>query len=494
MDGLKQKTIRGGAAKLVGQVASMALRLGTLMVLARLLEPTDFGIVAMVTVVTGIFDIFATGGLSTATVQRFEVSHEEISTLFWVNMAIGVALALLCLAAAPLLASFYHEPKTAYVMMLVSPAFVFNAAGVQHLALLQRDLRYLALSLIEFISQFTSAIISIGMALSGWGFLALVGGVVAGPLVMTIGAWLATGWVPGRPRHVRSVASFVRFGGAVTINSLVVYFAYNADKMLLGRYYGSNALGLYSRAYQLINIPTQTLNFAFGGVAFSALSRLQFERDRFKSYFLKGYKLVLSTTMPITIFCAVFADDIILIALGPRWHDAAMIFRALSPTIVILGIINPLGWVMQSVGLVKRSLVIAIVLSAVVICSYLAGLPYGPVGVASAFSAGMMLWLVPHVAWCIHGTGITMREIFAAAARPLAAGIIGGGAAGVVQYLVADLAHPIIRLALGGTAMMIVYGGALLFVFGQRHLFADVLGGLRGASYPPERMAIKPVE
>ena len=133
----------------------------------------------------------------------------------------------------------------------------------------------------------------------------------------------------------------LRFGGTITLNGLVVYVAYNLEKVLLGRFWGPDALGIYGRAYQLINIPTDNLNSAIGGVAFSALSRLQNDPVRLKSYFLKGYSLVISLTIPITIFCALFADDIVLVILGPKWTEAAVIFRLLTPTVLIFGMINP---------------------------------------------------------------------------------------------------------------------------------------------------------
>ena len=161
MKDLKEKTIRGGAARLIGQALKSLLRLGTIIVLARLLDPSDFGIVAMVTVVTGVFEIFATGGLSAAAVQKPEISDAEISTLFWFNIAIGALLGLLCIAAAPVLSAFYSEPKTALVMIAIAPAFVINATGVQHIALLQRHLRYVTLAAIEVGSEIVTGVVAI---------------------------------------------------------------------------------------------------------------------------------------------------------------------------------------------------------------------------------------------------------------------------------------------------------------------------------------------
>ncbi len=133
----------------------------------------------------------------------------------------------------------------------------------------------------------------------------------------------------------------IRFGGMATLNGFIVYITYNLEKLLLGRFWGAEALGIYGRAYQLINIPTENLNSAIGGVAFSALSRLQDDPNRFKNYFLNGYSLVVSLTLPITIACALFADDIVLILLGPKWKDAIPIFQLLTPTILAFALVNP---------------------------------------------------------------------------------------------------------------------------------------------------------
>ena len=391
MEHLKVKTLRGGVAKLCGQAGNFALRLGSMVVLARLLSPQDFGLVAMVTVVTGVYELFTSAGLSRATIQRFAITNQQISTLFWINILVGTALGALCVATAPVLVKFYHEPRLFGVTIAMAAGFVLNAAGVQHSAILQRQLRYVAVTAIELSAQLASIVVGIGMALAGFGYWALVGAAIISPAVSTAGMWIVTGWIPGAPKWDAGVNSMLRFGGTITLNGLIVYIAYNFDKLLLGRVWGADALGIYGRAYQLINLPTGNLHAAVGGIAFSALSRLQNDPPRIRSYFLKGYSLVISMTVPITMFSALFAEDIILVLLGPKWGEAAEIFRFLTPTVLIFAIINPLGWLLLSVGLQTRSLRVAMVIAPIVIVSYVIGLPYGPAGVAFAYSAGMTL-------------------------------------------------------------------------------------------------------
>ena len=244
----------------------------------------------------------------------------------------------------------------------------------------------------------------------------------------------------------------LRFGGTITLNSLVVYVAYNLEKVLLGRFWGADALGIYGRAYQLVTIPTDNLNAAVGGVAFSALSRLQHDAVRLRNYFLKGYTLVVSLTIPATIFCAFFSKDIILVLLGPKWLEAAVIFRLLAPTVLIFGMINPLSWLLLSVGLQGRSLAIALVIAPLVISAYLIGLPYGPEGVATAYSAAMTLWVIPHLAWCLHGTAISLSSLLLAASRPLLSGIVAAVVAFVVQVKFEEWGSPLVKLLLEGSA------------------------------------------
>ena len=216
----------------------------------------------------------------------------------------------------------------------------------------------------------------------------------------------------------------LHFGGTVTLNTVVTYVAYNIEKVLLGRFWGADVLGLYGRAYQLINIPTQNLNIAIGGVTFAALSRLQNDPVRLRNYFLKGYSLASSLTVPTTMFCALFAEDIILVALGPKWAEAASIFRLLSPTVLVFGIINPTAWLMVSSGLQVRSLRIALVIAPLVITAYVIGLPFGANGVAFAYSTAMTLWLVPHILWSLHGTPISPRDMLVATSKPFFSALI----------------------------------------------------------------------
>lgn len=491
MKDLKGKIVRGGVAKICAQGTSFILRTGSLMVLARLLDPKDFGLVGMVTVFTGVLNLFRDFGLSQATVQRMDVTEEQISTLFWINVLMGIVLGIILAVSAPFVAAFYREPRLVSVTLILATSFVFNGAGVQHLALLERQMRFTTLAAIDIISLGASTFIGIGLALVGFRYWALVASAISLPLIATLSLWVATGWVPGRPRLGLGLNSLMYFGGGLTLVNLIVYTAYNLEKVLLGRFWGAEALGVYGRAYQLNNIPTDNINSAFWGVAFSGLSRVRHDPDRFKSYFLKGYSLVLALTIPITLAAALFARDLIFVLLGPKWSEAARIFRLLAPTILIFALINPLAWLTFSLGMIGRNLKVVLVLTPVMVAGYFIGLPYGPKGVALAYSAAMVLWAVPHIAWCVHGTVVSLRDILLTASRPLISGLMAAALAWGVQFMWGRYLTPLPRLLLGSAVLLIAYAGVLFFVMGQRAVYVDILQKLRGRS-PLEEKELVP--
>jgi O-antigen/teichoic acid export membrane protein len=477
MKDLKEKTIRGGFARLCAQGINFAFRLGSLMILARLLGPKDFGLVGMVTAFTGVLTLFRDFGLSAAAIQRSDVTEAQISTLFWINVFVGVALSGISVAAAPLIAVFYHEPRLTNVTMALAAGFLFNALGVQHSAVLQREMRFTALAVVNTVGLVIGTAIAIGGALGGYGYWALVAMTVATPFVSSIGFWLCSGWIPGRPRRQIGIRSMIHFGGMLTLNGLVVYVATNFEKILLGRFWGVDAVGLYGRAYQLINIPTENLNSAAGEVGFAALSRLQDDPGRLRSYFLKGYSLVLALTVPITIACAVFAGDVVSVLLGPKWVGTSTIFRYLSPTVLVFAVANPLGWMLSSMGMVKRLVKMALALAVVMISGYVIGLPYGPNGVALAYSTVMVLSVVPLVIWATRGTPVSLLDLIRTTRKPLLSSAIAGAVAFGARFVYGQSLSPVPRLILESAILLACYV-ALLAAGDERALYLGLLRDL----------------
>jgi O-antigen/teichoic acid export membrane protein len=472
---LKQRTARGAVVSMLGQVATFVLRMGSMVVLARLLTPNDFGLVGMVTACTGFLGLFRDAGLSMATIQRVSISRAQTSTLFWINVVVGVILATLCAVIAPILTRFYNEPRLFWVTIVVGGGFLFNGATAQHRAMLQRNMRFAVLTVVDMVALVLSIVLSIAMAVAGLGYWALVGMTVALPAASLFGVLVASGWIPGRPERGTGVRSMLRYGGTVTLNSLIIYVAYNADKVLLGRFWGAATLGIYGRAYQLVSMPNDSLSGTIALVAFPALARLQNDPSRLKSYFLKGYGLFLSLVMPITMGCALFAEDIIRVFLGPKWGEAIPVFRLLAPTILTFALINPFGWFLLATGGTMRSLRISFMVAPVVILGYVAGLHNGPTGVATGFSVATVLLILPVIFWATRGTSITVYDAFKAAIRPFASIVVGAGAVLACSSLIQLVVPPLLRLVVGNTILFGIYFLMLWFVMGQKSVYLMLL-------------------
>jgi O-antigen/teichoic acid export membrane protein len=474
----KRKTTRGGLAALTGQGTTFLLRMISLVTLARLLSPRDFGLVGMVTAVTGVLTYFQDAGLSAAAIQSPTISRAQTSTLFWINVAIGAVLTLVCIGLAPFLAAFYREPRLELVTEIIAGSFLCFGASAQHRALLVREMCLMTLAISDLCGSALSVALGIGCALLGAGYWALVVMAVTPSVANLVAVWSLGRWIPGLPRWGSGIGGMLRYGGLLMADNVVMYFSYYTDKILIGRVCGAVVLGVYGRAYTLINVPSQNLASAFGATLFPALARLQHQPERFRNYFLKSYTLFLSLAFPVTVACGLFGEDIIRVFLGPKWSDAVPVFRLLAPTILAFALINPTGILLQALGRMAQSLYIGLLILPVNLIAYAVGIRWGAVGVASGFSIAMVVLIVPTILWGIAGTPIRPRDLFRAIAPPLLSVFIAAACALACWVLVSRVPVPLVRLVLVNGVLFTVHAALLYFAFGQRALYLSVLEGL----------------
>ena len=469
------KSVQGSAVSVGSQAVRFVLRTGSMVVLARLLTPEDFGLQAMVMVMTGFLALFRDAGLSAVTVQRDTVSHDQVSTLFWINVAIGVVLAVLLALASPAIAAFYRDSRLTSICTVSALAFLFHGVSIQHYALLQRQMRFVTLAVIETAAAAVGVAVGVGMALLTFGYWALVGMAIVTPLVTAIGCWASLPWIPGAPGRHREMRAMLSMGGTLTLNSMVMYLGYNAEKILLGRFWGAEALGVYGRAYQLISLPADLLMSGVATVAFPTLARLQDDSERLHRAFLRGYSVVVSLTIPTAVVCAVFADDIVQIILGPKWSEVVPVFRLMMPTILAFALINPFAWFLISSGQTRRSLRIAFLMAPVSILGAVLGLQFGPKGVALALSTMMTTLIVPVIAWARLGTTMSGRDIWRALQGPLLAGSVAT-IVGLAMSRGLDVVVPTpADVILGAPLIYGVYFLVLLFPLKQADLYRDLV-------------------
>jgi O-antigen/teichoic acid export membrane protein len=476
-DELKRKSVRAGFVVVAAQGAKVLLQTGTLVLLARLLSPEDFGLTGMAATLTGFLGLFRDAGLSAATVQRREVTHEQISTLFWINLTVGASLAACTVLLAPAVVRFYGDPRLYWITIVAGTAFLFNGLIAQHGALIAREMRFATQARIDLTAFAASSAAGVVMAFLGWRYWSLVGMGVVSSIVTAAGVLLAVPWAPGPPRRGVGVRSMLRFGGLATCNSFLVFLSWNSDNILLGRYWGAHALGLYGRAYQLATLPVEQLTSTLSGVAISGLSAVQDDADRLSRSFLRGYSLLVSATIPIAIACPLFADEIIHVLLGDKWMGVVPIFRLLAPTSLVFALANPLSWLVTATGRIGRAVTLTAATTPVVIVGILLGLSHGPTGVAMGYSAAMVLILGPITAWSKHGTGIAWSDLWNVTRKPLLAGLLAGVIGFGAKVAFGAALPPILVLALGVGLVLSVYACALV-AMGQKKMYLDLLADL----------------
>lgn len=423
---LKNISIRGGAATLTGQSAKILLNFISIMILARLLTPQDYGLIAMVTTVTGFIFIFKDMGLSLATIQSHEINHEQISTLFWINVGIGISLTLITLGLAPVIVWFYKDPRLYAVTASLSFAFIFGGLTIQHQAILSRHMQFISLILIDVISLSVGILTGVICAFVGLGYWALVWMPLATSFSNMIGVWWASGWRPGWAFPGSGVRSLLKFGGYITGFSFVNYFSRNFDNVLIGRYCGSESLGFYSKAYSLFLFPIGQITAPISNVAIPALSRLQDDPERFKKYYLMSIKLIAYVTMPLVITMGILSNELIEVILGKQWMQASNIFKIFAVPALIQPISTTVGWLYISLGSTRRFFIWGCIVAPITIISFFIGLPWGPLGVAISYSVMYCFLTYPVFTFALKNTPIKLMDVISTIYRPFILSLISG--------------------------------------------------------------------
>lgn len=409
---------------MTAQVIKFVLITASTVVLARLLTPEDFGLIAMVTVVVNFAQMFKDAGLSMATVQKDRISHEQISTLFWINIIISAFLGVCVLAASPLAAKFYGRPELAAVTAVLSISFIISGLMIQHQALLRRHMKFGTLAIIQITSQIITLVVTIILALFGWRYWALVGGSISTALAGTILTLFLCPWIPGRMKKGTGVRDMLKFGGYLTGFNFINYFARNLDNILIGKYWGSQSLGLYSKAYDLLLLPISQITAPITAVAVPALSRLQNEPERFRNYYLKAIKLIAYITMPLVAAMGVLSTEIVGLILGRQWFEAGPIFRILAVAALLQSVSTTVGWIYISLGRTRRMFIWACIAVPLTVLSIIIGLRWGAIGVASGYAIYNVLLFYPSFSFALKHSPIRVGEVFSCISHPLAISIV----------------------------------------------------------------------
>jgi PST family polysaccharide transporter len=476
---LRGRAVRGGAVTLIGQVGGAVLSTASTIILARLLTPEDYGLIGMLGAFAGFIALFKDAGLTAATVQRRELTHQLVSNLFWLHIAIAVCEMLVVIAIAPLLVWLYDEPRLMLLALLTSPRNVISAMSLQHDALLRRQMRFKAMVMIQIIAQVVGLIVAIIMAVRGWGYWSLVGMSLSTAACITALTWLASGWRPSWFRRGAGVRESLRFGGFLTGASIANYTATNADNALIGLRWGADPLGLYTRAYTLLLLPIRQINAPLAAVAVPALSRLQDDPERLRRFYRQALSLLAFFTLPGVALMALLAEPIIHLALGDQWYQATPAFRLLA----IGGLSMPLcysqSWLFIALGLTKHHMINSIITATSLTGGFLIGLPFGVEGVAAAFAVVWLLLLPVYGGYIVAVTPVTWRDLIQAVLAPAVSAAVAISATWAVLHFGGVHSHWLSLIA-GIAVMAVVYLAMMMLVFRRAGYYLSLTRTLRG--------------
>lgn len=469
---LKAKTISGVKWTTTSTIIVTVIQLLQLSILTRFLAPTDFGLIAIVMVVIGFSQAFLDMGISNAIIYKQNITNEQLSTLYWLNVFMGCVLFILISAASPLVASFYKEPQLTKLIVLVGLTFLIQPFGQQFMVLWQKEMRFAEMSKIDIATKSLSLVVSVIFAYLGYGVFALVYGALAAVMLQTV-LFVAMGLKEHRPQllfRLGEIREFVGFGAYQMGERTVNYFNSQIDVIIIGKLLGTEVLGVYNIAKQLIMRPAQIINPVITKVTFPAMAKVQNDTAILRRVYLQTVNYLSSVNFPIYAMMIVLAPEIVLFLFGSKWMTAVPIVQILSIYGAVRSTGNPIGSLMLAKGRANLGFYWNLGL-----------LFYVPVGIALASQWGLIAvsWILValQVSLLIPSWYVMVRPLCGAKlseysfqiAQPLALSLLASGGG----YLVVGLfTGAIVRVALSLVA------GSLLYFELSRHFNRGWFGAM----------------
>lgn len=457
--GIREKSLKGGYFTILGQSSTFLINFGSTMIMARLLTPEDFGIITMVTAITGFVMMFKDMGLSSAIIQAHNLNQKKVSTLFWINLAISALLGLLLIGFSPLVAAFYQIPKLIPITSAYGAGVLLAGLSQQHSALLSRQMQFNKLAQINISAVFLSTVCGILAAINGLNEWSIVIQHISLTFFTTVGMWLVCSWKPSLEWKPLEVKQLLGFGVGISGFNLINYFSRNMDNILIGRYLGTNTLGLYSKAYQLLMLPITQLRDPLNTVCIPALSSLVSAPERFRLYYLKYLSILSFFSMPIVVFMAVFAKPLMLLFLGPGWEGAVLLFQLLTITAFIQPLTSTASLILISTGQSKRYFLFGLINSLLVVASFIIGIQFGIEFLIIGYAVLHYITLLPILWYCFWGSRILISDFFKEIALPGILSISTGAATWILlsKWSVYSQLSPLFQLLSGSLVFFLIW-------------------------------------
>ncbi|TEU00933.1 MAG: MOP flippase family protein [Candidatus Stahlbacteria bacterium] len=392
---LTTKTVQGVGWSGISRITRLLLQLGMTALLARLLTPNDFGLLAMVVVFTNLVMVFRDFGLTAALIQRKGLAEEHLSSGFWVNVLVGLLLTLLLVALAPAIAYFYGEDRLTLIIMVLASTFFMSSFGIVQTALLTKELNFKPLAIIEISAVAISGTVAIVLAFAGFGVWSLVWQQVISSFVTVIFLWTFSSWRPKLLFRWQRVKELLSFGLNLTGFNFVNYFNRNLDNLLIGKFLGSAPLGFYNLTYQLLLFPLSNISHVAGRVMFPSFSTIQDDKSKVRHSYIRATRYIATVTFPMMIGLLVVAPQFIRVIFGSQWERSIFLVQILALVGLMQSISTLNGTIYQSQGRTDIQFHVGIIFAIIVALFFIIGLHWDVEGVTVAYAIATLLLTYP---------------------------------------------------------------------------------------------------
>lgn len=383
--GLKQRVLKGVSWNIIDQIARQIISLIVTAILARILNPDDYGLVALSAIFIGFISLFENLSAGVAVIQKSDIDTNYISTVFWTSAITGVVLTIILCATAPLVASYYNKPILTYIIIISSLNFIVNSVYSTHKSLIAKKLEFHKIAAINVGLGLITAIASLILAVLGFGVWSLVyAGVIANLFIIPL-VWHLEKW---RPRLLFDVNSFRDLFGCssyVLSFNMVIYLARNFDNLIIGKFLGAATLGLYSMAYTLMMKPIQQISWAITGVLFPAFSSIQDDIPRIRHAYLKVIRTISLVTFPMMMGLMMLSREVILVVMGPKWEGVVPPLQVLCFVGALQSVNTTTGSIFTSLRKVDLQFRVGIITSIGHIIGFMVGINWGIMGLVKAY-------------------------------------------------------------------------------------------------------------
>jgi PST family polysaccharide transporter len=448
----------------------------TTAILARLLTPEDFGIIGFATIAISYLDIAKDIGLGPALIQRKDNIEEAANTVFTMNLIVSIALSVFAFLLAPLVADFFREPLVVPVLRVLGLSFILNALGAVHTVRLQKELDFRRKLIPDIARSLLKGITAIILAYFGFGVWSLVIGQLVGPITGSTLSWIVFPWRPRLAINSRVAKQLLKFGTSVFGDDALSIISDNLDYIIVGRIFGSTALGIYTQAYRLPELLIINTLWVIGAVIFPVFSSIQDNLESLRQGFLGTVRLVEIFAVPLSLGLIIAADPIIRVAFGDQWLDAIPILRVLAAYALVLSFGFHSGGVYKAIGRPEISLKLSLFTLVILAPALWVGSRYGLVGIALGHIVAVLIRAIARLVIIARFIQLPLKSIF----NQLAPALLGGitlTILAVPTLLLTQSTAPIVQLLLVGTAGAAGYIVALWFFERNTILrFARIIG------------------